>query len=195
MADPIAPSDGAQKSVWLNPFGLALVAYYLVMAFVGLCIPDDILKANTWAKEFSDFMASIIPQIDRITALGIKPDVNRFYFSVLWLGGATLFSAVVIFMLARPFHSNEWKQVGKPKYQSFLFLSAILLMCGVWPQMLFWVHPSLGLTRSAFGNDLLRSFLAQIVFVNGPCLAMAATPFAFAAWYRQPNHYLEKKNG
>ena len=30
------------KSPWLNPFGLALVAYYLAMAVIGLLVPDDI---------------------------------------------------------------------------------------------------------------------------------------------------------
>ena len=75
---------------WKSPLGLALIGYYLVMAVVGLLIPEDILSANAWAREFSDFMASIVPQIDRITALGIRPEVNRFYFSVLWAGSPLL---------------------------------------------------------------------------------------------------------
>ena len=36
-------------------------------------------------------MASIVPQIDRITALNIEPDVNRFYFSVSWAGNPIFF--------------------------------------------------------------------------------------------------------
>ncbi|MEJ1172452.1 hypothetical protein, partial [Variovorax sp. CCNWLW235] len=75
------PVAQPRTSAWRNPFGLALVAYYLVMAVVGLLIPDDILRVNGWARDFSDFMASVVPQIDRITALNIKPDMNRLAVS------------------------------------------------------------------------------------------------------------------
>ena len=86
-----APLQPAERSAGRNPYGIALVAYYFVMAVVGLLVPDDFLQGNAWARDFSDFMASIVPQIDRITALNIKPDVNRFYFSVLWAGNPILF--------------------------------------------------------------------------------------------------------
>ena len=83
------------KSMLRNPFGIALVAYYLLMAIVGMLVPDDILKSHEWAREFSNFMAGIVPQIDRVTALNIKPDVNRFYFSVLWAGSPMM--VVIVF--------------------------------------------------------------------------------------------------
>ncbi|RST48561.1 hypothetical protein [Variovorax sp. DXTD-1] len=98
------PVAQTKTSAWRNPFGLALVAYYLVMAVVGLLIPDDILRANAWARDFSDFMASVVPQIDRITALNIRADVNRFYFSVLWAASPCLF---VISALNRPGFSRH----------------------------------------------------------------------------------------
>jgi hypothetical protein len=175
--------DQHSKPDWRNPFGIALVVYYLVMACVGLAIPDDILSANARAREFSDLMASIVPQIDRITALGIKPDVNRFYFSVLWLGSPMILLAVLAFFLSRPYRMYEWKQRGKPKYQSFLFLFGVLVLCGVWPQTLFWVDPSLRLTHSLLANGVGRGLFAQAMWATGPCLILAGTPFAFAAWY------------
>mgnify|MGYP001618438137 CR=1 FL=1 len=57
---------------------------WAVLAFVGFFIPDDILSKHTWAREFTDFMAGIVPQIDRVTALNLRPEVNRFHYSVLW---------------------------------------------------------------------------------------------------------------
>ncbi len=179
---------------WKTPLGLALIGYYLVMAIVGLLIPDDILTNNAWAREFSDFMASIVPQIDRITALGIKPEVNRFYFSLLWAASPVLVLIVLAFFAMRPFRAEDWKQAGAPRYQSFLFLFGVILLCGIWPQTLFWVDPSLQITKVLLGNVGARVLVAQLIWVTGSCLFLAAAPFAFAAWYIKPQ-YTEAKNG
>ncbi len=57
---------------------------WAVLAAVGLFIPEKVLSENEWAWRFSDFMASFIPQIDRITALNLRPEVNKFHYSILW---------------------------------------------------------------------------------------------------------------
>lgn len=182
------------KKDWLNPLSLLLIGYYLVMAIVGTLIPDDILSANAWARDFSDVVASIVPQIDRITALGIKPDVNRFYFSVLWAVSPVLVLTVLAFFALRPFRAEDWRQAGAPKYQSLLFLLAVMLVCGIWPQTLFWVDPAHQLTQVLMGNFVARALFAQLIWVVGPCLFLAVSPFAFAAWYLAPQA-MEPRNG
>ena len=61
-----------------------LLGSWMFFVLVGLLIPGDVLTKYAWAREFTDVMASIIPQIDRITALNPKPEINRFHYSVLW---------------------------------------------------------------------------------------------------------------
>lgn len=158
----IVTAKANTTSAWLNPFGLALVAYYLVMAVVGLLIPDDILKANTWAREFSDFMAGIVPQIDRITALGIKPDVNRFYFSVLWAGSPGLLFIVLLMMW-------DAKKRGvaplwtAPFWKSFWPILFGIFICGFVWQVTWMVDPSLRISRFYFGNSIGRGLLGQLL--------------------------------
>jgi len=62
----------------------AYIGVILLYALIGLFIPDTILIDYQWARGYANFIASFIPQIDRITALNIAPDFNRFYYSVLW---------------------------------------------------------------------------------------------------------------
>ena len=57
---------------------------WVLLAALGLFIPEKVLSENEWAWRFSDFMASFIPQIDRITALNLRPEVNKFHYSILW---------------------------------------------------------------------------------------------------------------
>ena len=57
---------------------------WAVLALIGLFIPEKVLSENEWAWRFSDFMASIVPQIDRIAALNLRPEVNKFHYSILW---------------------------------------------------------------------------------------------------------------
>jgi hypothetical protein len=161
----MADSVETEKSVWLNPFGLAMVAYYLVMALVGICIPDDILKANAWAREFSDFMASIVSQIDRITQIGIKPDVNRFYFSVLWAGSPLLLSiaSLMIWDAKRRGVAPVWTT---PFWKSFWpILFGFFVCVFVW-QVTWMTDPSLRISRFYFANPIGRGLLGQ-TFVFG----------------------------
>ena len=57
---------------------------WVILAVIGLFIPEKVLSENEWAWRFSDFMASIVPQIDRIAALNLRPEVNKFHYSILW---------------------------------------------------------------------------------------------------------------
>ncbi|MEN9842590.1 MAG: hypothetical protein RLZZ612_419 [Pseudomonadota bacterium] len=79
------------KAFYKSPWGVAFMAYFVAMGLVGALTPPDILTAYRWTRPFTDFMASIVPQIDKVTALGIDADINRFYFSVMWAGSPMIF--------------------------------------------------------------------------------------------------------
>ncbi len=155
------------KEDWKNPFGLALIGYYLVMAVVGLLIPDDILISNAWAREFSDFMASIVPQIDRITALGIKPEVNRFYFSLL--GGASCIAFLLGVALVVEGRKKDYPMWTTPIFET-AWRSVGMSMLVLWSQMLWVVDPSLRLTKLMFSTGVGRGLLGQFVFSFAPML-------------------------
>ncbi|MDR7097216.1 hypothetical protein [Hydrogenophaga laconesensis] len=179
---------------WKSPLGLALIGYYLVMAVVGLLIPDDILSANAWARKFSDFMASIVPQIDRITALGIKPDVNRFYFAVLWMSSpvAFFFSALLV-LSGRQKNYPMWSM---PFFKSLLFISIPAVFFS-WAQFLWGVNPEMRLTKFLFAVDLARGFYTQLVFCTGVVFGIAGVTVWLAGWITGyiPRCIQEQKNG
>jgi hypothetical protein len=176
MADPVE----TKKSVWSNPFVIAMVAHYLVMALVGLCIPNDILKANAWAREFCDLMASIVPQLDRITALGIKPDVNRFYFSVLWATSPALFIVCVgtIWSGRNDPKTSMWTM---PLHKALAYVIGFIFVF-FWTQQLWTVDPSMRLSKVLFASDLGRSFYAQLIFSWGAVFSVAAVFVWLLGW-------------
>lgn len=150
-----------------DPFGIAFFAYYLVMALIGMLIPDDIMS-HRWAREFSDFMASVVPQIDRITALNIKPDVNRFYFSLLW-AGAPICGVIIIFgALVRGVNEN-FVEYGGPILKPILAVLALGL-ASLWLILLPGVQSTDGVIFGLIENFFARGLFAQVVFVNGPVM-------------------------
>ena len=70
-----------------------LGGFALIALIFGLLLPDKPISDFVWAARFSDFMASIVPQIDRLTALGIRSENTRLYYSVLWACSPPLFAA------------------------------------------------------------------------------------------------------
>lgn len=173
--------NASSRSAWRNPFGIALVVYYLVMAVVGLLIPDDILNANAGAREFSDFMASIVPQIDRITAINIKPDVNRFYFSVLWAGSPVLFviACQAIWSSRHSPNATMWT-MPIAKASAFILILSLVVMSS---QYCYWIgDESNRQLRLLLANDLGRDLLGSVVYVHGPLLCLSQAALWFFGW-------------
>lgn len=173
------PPPPPKRSPWRNPFGIALVAYYLVMAVVGLLIPDDILEAHAWARDFSDFMASIVPQIDRITALNIEPDVNRFYFSMLWAASPLLCILMVGELISGKRRGySMWHSTPRMMLPTLGAVAFVVL----WTSNLWWVDPNLRLSRMLFATSFGRSVLGSITFSHTPVACAAATGLWLLAW-------------
>jgi hypothetical protein len=150
------------------------LASWAVLAFVGFFIPDDILTQHAWAREFTDFMASVVPQIDRVTALNLRPEVNRFHYSVLWAVSPVYF---VIFMLA----INTGIRLGHVRMKrghviGFLVGSifAIGFTMFLWPTANFYsMDPSNVVTRVAYYLSPFRDVVAPM-FVGGFLLFVVA---------------------
>jgi hypothetical protein len=168
MTELAKPPSSKNRSEWRNPLVIAMLIYYVVMAVVGLWIPDNILKDNPGAREFSDFMAKIVPQIDRITALNIKPDVNRFYFSVLWAA-----SPIVMFLTVAAGLQGRRKGIKFESTRLRLFLSWMVgtSMCYLMVTGVF-LDARNKLSLFLFGTDFIRAFVAQFVFSIGPAFAL-----------------------
>ena len=79
-----------------------------VLAFVGFLFRT--ISSATYLGEFTDFMAGIVPQIDRVTALNLRPEVNRFHYSVLWAVSPVYFA---IFMPAVNKSNKSIRLIGK----------------------------------------------------------------------------------
>lgn len=161
------------KSALQNPFGVALCVYYFFMVLVGVFVPDDILKDHMWAAEFCNFMASIIPQIDIVTSIGVNSDVNRFYFSVLWLGSPVLVGIVLLGALVDGINEN---MVDASMSEAKLIASAVVAAGSCFYILsMSYVDDTSRLTQGLLGFNLGRSFGAQLVFVNGPIMFLAAS--------------------
>ncbi len=73
-----------------------LIGSWAFFAFIGLIMPETILRDYDWTQGFTDAVASVVPQIDRITALNLRPDINRFHYSLLWVVSPVYFVIAMI---------------------------------------------------------------------------------------------------
>jgi hypothetical protein len=179
LASPVS-SNAIKKADWLNPFGLAMLGYYLLMALIGLLIPDNVFQTISWAKDFSDFMASLVPQIDRITALNIKPDVNRFYFSVLWAGSPVLFVLVALYIWDGRKHGYAIWTLELPLAVGVMLVCLMVCFGAQW--LYGMTDPSNRQVRLMLGNVIGRSFWGSIVYAMGTSLCSAGLAVVLLGW-------------
>ena len=151
------------KAFYKSPWGVAFIAYFVAMGLVGALTPQDILTAYSWTRPFTDFMASIVPQIDKVTSLGIDPDINRFYFSVMWAGSPVfaLLSLVSFWQTREHALTIKSSLYRMPFFKSFMWvIIAFFIVIGA--QELFWMTN--GKSRyllGCFGTPVGRSAIAQ----------------------------------
>lgn len=129
----IAPTDDRGRAN-RTQIGFVLGSYALFVV-IGLAVPESVLRDYAWAKNFSDVMASIVPQIDRVTqlsaAMHAKADVNRFYYSFLWAISPLYFA---IFYNS----SNQYIKTNYKIESMFAVLPHILFMLVVSLFIFFW---------------------------------------------------------
>lgn len=164
-----------------TPLGILLLGYVALMGIIALIIPADILKAYPWAVTFSDFMTNWVPQIDRIASLGVQPEVNRFYYSVLWAMSPGL---LVIASL------KVWEDLkvgyGASSMPLLKLSPLALFICAVVfsSQYGYWIADTdNGLLRFMLGNRLGRSFWGNIMYVAGPVVATGGLVAVAYGWF------------
>lgn len=141
-----------------------LLASWAVLAAIGFFIPEQIVSDHVWAKEFTDFMASIVPQIDRVTALNLRPEVNRFHYSVLWAVSPVYFVIVMISGMKNV--TLGYYRATKGKIVGILFFSIFMIGFSVflWPTAFFYsMDPSNRVTRMGFYVSPFREMFAPFV--------------------------------
>lgn len=155
-----------------TPLGRTLLGYGALMGIIALFIPADILKTYPWAVEFTDFMAGWVPQIDRITSLGVEPDVNRFYYSVLWA-----MSPVLMAISGFAAWEDLKKGYGAASMPILKMLPLALFICVVIyaSQYLYWfdlwADINRGLLHFTLGDGWGRAFWGNLVYVTAPVMA------------------------
>lgn len=155
-----------------TPLGMAMSGYVALMGLIALFIPADVLKVYSWAAAFSDFMAGWVPQIDRLADLGIQPEVNRFYYSVLW----AMSPGVLVLSVFK-----VWEDLkigyGASSMPLLRLLPFVVLICVVIyaSQYGYWMtDTSNGVLRFILGNRLGRAFSGNIMFAAGPTMFLGA---------------------
>lgn len=171
------------KAFYKSPWGVAFMAYFVAMGLVGALTPQDILTAYSWTRPFTDFMASIVPQIDKVTALGIDPDINRFYFSVMWAGGFVEI-CVLLYMV------YMWGQDGlkAPEgifrlsfFKSLKVMSGLAVLAFLSYHLEYMTIPNTRKAFLTFGSAWGRFFIPQL-FVQGPIFLGLPVFFWVIGW-------------
>lgn len=103
--------------------GKLIFVIYALMVVFGWWVSNDLLESSPNLRLFTDFMASIVPQIDRVTTLGgaTAGNANRVLYSVLWVVGivlGTIYAGLVFKKLARG-ESLDWEGGANVWLESF----------------------------------------------------------------------------
>lgn len=163
-----------------TPLGIVLLGYVALMGIIALVMPADILKAYPWAVTFSDFMAGWVPQIDRIASLGVQPEVNRFYYSVLWAmsPGLLVISVFAVWEdLKKGYGASSMPLLKMLPLALFFSLVIIASQYGYW-----MADTSNGFLRFILGTPLGRAFWGNIIYVAAPTMLLAGFPALAYGW-------------
>lgn len=174
-----APQSEIQENL-RNSWLLMFAAHFVITAMVGLFVPDDILTNSPWAREFSNFMSRIVPQINRIVAIGIAPDVNRFYFSVLWALSPIALLPLVILSFQQP---EKIKKIWLTVFHIQLLSLVACIFAVVASQYGWWMTDiKTRQVRSMYGNAFGRAFWGNFMMVHGPVFLFWAMCVWIVGW-------------
>jgi hypothetical protein len=176
-----APQKVDCKKFYTTPWAIVFIAYFVAMGLVGALTPADILTANSWAKDFCNFMAGLVPQIDRVTALSIESDINRFYFSVMWAGSPLLFVFIACSIwFTKESYNTDPKSLWRMTLGKSILLMTLFGLVAVFALNFgFSLENSTAATRAIFKYRIGRALMPQC-FVIVPLL-FAGVLFNFLA--------------
>ena len=143
--------------------------------------PEKVLSDNEWAWRFSDFMASIVPQIDRIAALNLRPEVNKFHYSILWAVSPVFPGLMLSAFWKHPSINSRRMTYG----QAFGGLLVCIWLIG-FAMFLWWGLGFIGyenrhdrIVRAMFYHGLSRAIWAPLMVAG---FWMCVTMFLHTSW-------------
>lgn len=154
-----APYGAETKKVQMTFF----FGSWALLAAIGLFIPQTALTDNPSLRAFTDFMASFIPQIDRVTALNLRPEVNRLHYSILWAVSPVYF----IVFLSSILQEAATEKIRRTYGQALTALLGSIWFIGftmfLWWGLGFIDDPINRIARLMFNHGLSRAIYAPIM--------------------------------
>lgn len=163
MKSLFAPYSAETKKVQMIFF----FGSWALLAAIGLFIPETVLTDNPNLRAFTDFMASFIPQIDRVTALDLRPEVNRLHYSILWAVSPVFPGLMLPAILRTTPTGGKLPTYGKAL--GALLFSVLLVGESMFLLMTSFLHdPNVydRVEHVAFYYPLSRAILAPIMVTN-----------------------------
>lgn len=168
------------EPVFKTPYEKGAGAFVALMGVIALFIPADMLQTYPWAVAFTDFMAAWVPQIELITSLGIRPELNRFYYSVLWAMSPGLF--VICTLLSWEARQRTYPLWSMPLHKAILIALVVGVIIYAASQGGWITNTDNGVLRFMLGNRLAMGFLGNIFYVAAPVAAAGGLFVLVVGW-------------
>ncbi|MDO8904345.1 hypothetical protein [Hydrogenophaga sp.] len=169
-----------KEPVFKTPYEKAAGAYVAIMGVIALLIPADVLQTYPWAVAFTDFMAARVPQIELITSLGIRPELNRFYYSVLWAMSPGLF--VLCCLMGWEGRQRTYPFWSLP-FRKAVFLALVLgAILFATANMGWMTNTGNGVLRFILSNRFGMGYLGNIAYVAAPVMAASGIMNLIIGW-------------
>jgi hypothetical protein len=169
-----------KELVFKTPYEKAFGAYIVLTGLIVFFIPADILKSHAWAVEFTDYMAGWVPQIDLITGLGVRPDLGRFYYSVVWAMSPLLFVLCVLMGLDR--RQRTYPFWNLPIHKAIPLALTLSVIVYASTQGYWMTNTNNGVLRFLVGNRLGMAYVGNITYVAAPVMFAAGFFNVVAGW-------------
>ncbi len=164
------------EPVFKTPYEKAFGAYIALTGLIVFFIPADILKTYPWTVEFTDFMAAWVPQIDLITSLGVRPELNRFYYSVLWAMSPGFFVICVLMSWNGRQRTYPFWNLPLAKSLPYVLVAGAVMYASIHGG---WItDTNNGVLQFMLGNRLGMGYLGNLFYVTCPVM-FAGGLFAF----------------
>lgn len=156
-----------------TPIGLFWAVSYVAFVLLAWLTPKTILDDWSQAREYADFVASLVPQIDRVTLFGGQAaQVNRFVYSLAW----TYMPIPALVLTVRGFIFVMKHGCKSRLTTPFSVLVLLVAVCGfAWLTLYL---PTSGASRAAgayFRSDIVRGLWTPLgAFAPAFCVIAVA---------------------
>lgn len=142
------------------------VGSWALLSVIGLLLPDDILRDHVWTRTFTDLVATVVPQIDRVglllSQLASKQDAidtARFHYALLWTVSPLYFYVA----LRATYEDMKYKHKTVSFNWILLLIASFLLI--VWFGVFQSLDPYDRLVQFIYGVPLIREIWASTIVI------------------------------